>query len=130
MPFFLSHFRLLSQETLSVLIPPALVPRFLASGRPQQKSPICNNSFIVADVFVVAGNCLPSSSLPSNKNLLWPPYSGFQATCQYNERNEIRAQAPDSVVPCFKKSRKYGMRVSCDFSFQDTRYHQMTQVIR
>jgi hypothetical protein len=22
------------------------------------------------------------------------------------------------------------MRVSCDFSFQDTRYHQMTQVIR
>jgi hypothetical protein len=78
MPFLLSHLRLPSQKTPPVLIPPALGPRYLASGRPQQKTPFPNNPFIVADIFVAAGTCLPSPCLAIK--ILWLRYCSFQAS--------------------------------------------------
>jgi hypothetical protein len=41
-------------------------PRYIASGRIQQKTPFTNNPLIVACVFVVAGTCLPSRCLAMN----------------------------------------------------------------
>jgi hypothetical protein len=50
LPFLLNHLRLPSQEAPSILILPALDPRYIASGRPQQKTTFPNNSSVVIEV--------------------------------------------------------------------------------
>jgi hypothetical protein len=70
LPSLLNHLRLPSQETPSILIPSALDPRYITSGRIQQKTPFPslwpNNTSIVAYVFVAAGTCLTSRCLAIN----------------------------------------------------------------
>jgi hypothetical protein len=88
-----------SSSTPSILILLALDPRYIASGRPQKKTPFPNNSSIVIEM------CLPfrctetqlfyccvrlhisrnlfTESLPSNEHLIWLHYSGFQASCHH-----------------------------------------------
>jgi hypothetical protein len=73
LPSLLDHLRVPSQVTPSVLLQPALDPRYIASGRIQQKtpyptSPLHRNgsSSSVACVFISAGTCLPSRCLTMN----------------------------------------------------------------
>jgi hypothetical protein len=64
MSSLLHHLRLPFQETPSVLIQPALHPRYIASGRPQQKSRFPNSPSIVIEV------CLPRSCIETAVLLL------------------------------------------------------------
>jgi hypothetical protein len=48
-PFLVSLLRLPSQDTPTILIQPATDPRYIASGRPQQKTPFPNNSSVVIE---------------------------------------------------------------------------------
>jgi hypothetical protein len=82
LPSSLNYFRVPSQETPSVLSQQDWDPRYIASGRPQQKtfpknfytvievftSPLHRNgsSSIVACVFLSTGTCLPSRCLAMN----------------------------------------------------------------
>jgi hypothetical protein len=65
-----SIIRLSSQETPSVLSQPAWDPRYIASGRIQQKTPFPSlyiiNTSIAACSFVATGRCLPSRCLAMN----------------------------------------------------------------
>jgi hypothetical protein len=47
LPSLLSRLRLLPQETPSIVILLALDPRYIDSGRPQQKTPLPNNSSVI-----------------------------------------------------------------------------------
>jgi hypothetical protein len=95
MVFLLNHLRLPSSETPPIIISVAWDPRYIASGRPQQKPVFRNNSFILIGV-CLARRCVETAvffisihfrgnmfieSLPSNERLLLIPYSSFQASC-------------------------------------------------
>jgi hypothetical protein len=106
LPSLLNHLGLSTLETPSILFLPAWYPRYIASGWLQQKTRLPNNSSIVTEA------CLPrrciqtavllllhaysfqremfTESLPSNEQLLWLQYSGFQASC-YNSTNVLLA---------------------------------------
>jgi hypothetical protein len=103
MSSFLHQLRLQSQDALSILTQPSSNPRHIASGRPQQKTPLSNNSSAATEVILPHPcmgtvvllllrassfprvNCLPSRCLATN---IYPGFAilGFQASCHNIKR--------------------------------------------
>jgi hypothetical protein len=65
LPSLVNHSTAIPRDSL-IITSAGLDPRYIASGRPQQKTPFRNNPFIVAYVFFAAGTCLPSRYLAMN----------------------------------------------------------------
>jgi hypothetical protein len=82
LPFLFNPFRLLSQETPSIITPAGLVSLYSLRADPTENavSVVIAQKYLDCCLLFHCGGDLFTESLPSNKHLFWLRYSDFQAS--------------------------------------------------